>query len=267
MQRTCRASSRSLSTSLRSFIQHYRQQNRPGYSRSRIKFNTIDDVPYFKLRVNTHGGIVSYSTSGPSTPEDTLLNKINIYTAYTVYKGRGAMSLKLIKPTWERISTGSGIRVSREGTVLLEFAQSQGDRVYNWDMKGTFAMNAVECGEILDAAETSTELSFFHDPNKMGSAEGAVTKTMKFSPARDSGYFFSLYVNDKATGATSQYNTAVSRAELRVIQQIIQFAIPRILGFDEMFAGAPEVREGTFSSSQYPTDSLYSSQPGMEPPF
>ena len=206
-----------------------------------------------------------YST-GNSNPEESTINKINVYTAYTVYKGRGAMSLKVIKPTWERISTGSGIRVSREGTVLLEFAQGKGDRVYDWDGKGTFAMNAVECGDILDAAETSTERSFFHDPNKMGSAEGAVTKTMKFSPARDSGYFFSLYVNDKTTGANAQYTTAVSRAELRVIQQIIQFAIPRILGFDEMFAGAPEVREGSFSSNQFPHTS-YSSQPGIEPPF
>lgn len=216
---------------------------------------------------------------------DAEVSKINVYTAYTVYKGRGAMSLKLIKPTWERISTGSGIRVSREGTVLLEFAQSKGERVYDWDNKGTFAMNAVECGDILEAIETSTERSFFHDPNRMGSAQGAVTKTLKFSPARDSGYFFSLYVNDKSVGGvvTSRYDTAVSTAELRVIQQVLQvclyrliddeipssaspcmsmlqFAIPRILGFDEMFAGAPEVKDSTFIATDY-------DPPPPPPPF
>ena len=159
---------------------------------------------------------------------DADVSKINVYTAYTVYKGRGAMSLKLIKPTWERISTGSGIRVSREGTVLLEFAQSKGERVYDWDNKGTFAMNAVECGDILEAIETSTERSFFHDPNRMGAAQGAVTKTLKFSPARDSGYFYSLYVNDKSSGATSRFDTAVSTAELRVIQQVLQVCVVHV---------------------------------------
>ena len=242
---------------LHSMLQKCR--HRQGYSRVKTRFDLMKFLSF-----SSSGGSM-YST-GMSNPDEGMINKINVYTAYTVYKGRGAMSLKVIKPTWERISTGSGIRVSREGTVLLEFAQGKGDRVYDWDGKGTFAMNAVECGEILDAAETATERSFFHDPNKMGSAEGAVTKTMKFSPARDSGYFFSLYVNDKSTGANAQYTTAVSKAELRVIQQIVEFAIPRILGFDEMFAGAPEVREGTFSSSQGSNNS-FSSQPGIGPPF
>ena len=131
------------------------------------------------------------------------------------------MSLKLIKPTWERVSTGAGIRVSREGTMLLEFAQSRGERVFDWENKGTFAINAVECGDILEAIETNSERSFFHDPNKMGAAEGSVTKSLKFSPARDSGYFFSLYVNDKSSGASQRYDTAVSTAELRVIQSVI----------------------------------------------
>jgi hypothetical protein len=37
---------------------------------------------------------------------------------------------------------------------------------------------------------------------------------------------------------------------------ILQFAIPRILGFDEVFAGTPEIREG-----------LPSAPDGMSPPF
>ena len=253
MQQTALSSGRNLHSMLQ------KCPYKTAYLRSNARFDVMKILSF-----SPSGGSM-YST-GVSNSEEPMINKVNVYTAFTVYKGRGAMSLKVIKPTWERISTGSGIRVSREGTVLLEFAQGKGDRVYDWDGKGTFAMNAVECGEILDAAETATERSFFHDPNKMGSAEGAVTKTMKFSPARDSGYFFSLYVNDKSAGANAQYTTAVSKAELRVIQQIIQFAIPRILGFDEMFAGAPEVREGNFSSNQF-TNTSYSSQPQIEPPF
>jgi len=136
------------------------------------------------------------------------------------------MSVKLIKPTWERIAN-TGMRVAREGTLLLEFAASKGDRVYDWERKGTFAMNAVECADILEATESGMpkEKSFFHDPNKMGSGEGSVTKTLKFSPARDTGYFFSLYVNEKSSGASSRYDTAVSTAELRVIQSIMTVGI------------------------------------------
>lgn len=109
--------------------------------------------------------------------------------------------------------------------MLLEFAQSRGERVYDWENKGTFAMSAVECGEILEACKCGEERSFFHDPNKMGMTEGSINKTLKFSPARDSGYFFSLYVNDKAAGGTSRFDTAVSSAELRVIQNLLDVRI------------------------------------------
>lgn len=167
-----------------------------------------------------------------SCPTDHTLTllywKISLFAAYTIYKGRGAMSLKIIKPTWERTPNGNGIRVAREGTMLLEFAQSKGERVYDWENKGTFAMSAVECGEILEACESGEERSFFHDPNKMGMTEGTINKTLKFSPARDSGYFFSLYINDKSTGGTSRFDTAVSSAELRVIQNLLDVRIANI---------------------------------------
>jgi hypothetical protein len=35
------------------------------------------------------------------------------------------------------------------------------------------------------------------------------------------------------------------------ISLMLQFAIPRILGFDEMFAGAPEVKDSTFAATDY----------------
>lgn len=42
----------------------------------------------------------------------------------------------MIKPTWSRVPTGSGINVAREGTVLLEFASAVGERNYDWENKG-----------------------------------------------------------------------------------------------------------------------------------
>jgi len=32
----------------------------------------------------------------------------------------------------------------------------------------------------------------------------------------------------------------------------MQFSIPRLLGFDEVFAGAPEIKETTFTEGDYP---------------
>ena len=130
------------------------------------------------------------------------------------------MSLKLIKPTWERVSSGSGITVARDGTVLLEFANVRGERDYDWESKESFALSAVECADIMLAIENGVDKQFFHDPNKFTSAEGTMTKSLRVSPARDSGYFFSLTVNNKS-GNNQKYDTIVSPAEFRVIRGIM----------------------------------------------
>jgi hypothetical protein len=147
--------------------------------------------------------------------------KMEVYTDYTVYKGKGAMSVKIIKPRWERVPSGSvGLRIARDGTVLLEFAQSRGERQYDWDNKGTIALSAVECGDLLVAVETGIEKTFFHDPNKMASGEGMVTKSFRAVPAREQGYFFSLSINNKMTGQ-AKYDTALTPGELRVVRRLM----------------------------------------------
>ena len=134
------------------------------------------------------------------------------------------MAVKVIKPTWERVATGSGLKIARDGTIFLEFANSRGEREYDWEGKAVFALSAVECGDVLEAVEAGGEKSFFHDPNKMGEGEGAITKTLRVSPARESGYFFSLTVNNKATGG-AKYDTPVSAGELRVIRKIMDVSL------------------------------------------
>lgn len=131
------------------------------------------------------------------------------------------MGLKVIKPTWERVPTGSGLKIARDGTILLEFANARGERDYDWEGKETFALSATECGEVLAAVEAGIEKSFFHDPNKMGSGEGSITKSLRLAPARESGYFFSLSVNNKMAGTQTKFDTIVSPAELRVIRSIM----------------------------------------------
>lgn len=161
-----------------------------------------------------------------------------VYTAYTVYKSKGAVSFKIIKPTWER--TASGIRLSREGTMLLEFATGSGDRSYAWGSKGTFGLSASEIGDMLAAADAGEEWSAFHDPNMGGSGRGAVQKSLKLTPAHQGSWFLSLGVRGTTQGS---YSVALTRGELRVVTTCLEFALPRCLGLDEQFAGPPTVSD------------------------
>lgn len=131
------------------------------------------------------------------------------------------MSLRVIKPTWERVPSGSGISIIRDGTILLEFANARGPRDYDWENKEKFALSAVECAEIMLAVENGAPKDFFHDPNKLGTAEGTLTKSLRINPNQDSSYFFNLSVNNKIAGSQIKYDIVVSPAELRIIRRIM----------------------------------------------
>jgi hypothetical protein len=119
--------------------------------------------------------MLSASAASLETPywDDATKSKVNVYSNFTIYKvgeqwgppetvlclggggsksrlcvgrlllmpdlscfhlqGKAAMSIKVIKPTWEPV--GSGLKISREGTLLLEFAQSVGPQQYDWSRK------------------------------------------------------------------------------------------------------------------------------------
>ena len=72
------------------------------------------------------------------------------------------MSLKLIKPTWEQVA--SGMKISREGTVLLEFANALAAQQYNWTQKEVRHCLGADAGACLalhaflwQASHTSTD--------------------------------------------------------------------------------------------------------------
>ncbi len=67
------------------------------------------------------------------------------FSNYAVYKGKGALCVKIIPPTWV------GSEVKREGVVLFELAPATGAaREYDWTRKLTFSLDVTECGEWLD---------------------------------------------------------------------------------------------------------------------
>ena len=200
-------------------------------------------------------------STGP-TVNDTDLNRVPaVYTAYTVYKSKGAVSFKIIKPTWDRAA--SGIRLSREGTMLLEFATGSGDRSYAWGSKGTFGLSASEIGDFLAAVDANEEWSAFHDPNMGGSSRGTVNKSLKLTPAAQGSWFLSLGVRGGAS--TGSYSVPLTRGELRVITTCLEFALPRCLGLDEQFAGPPTVSDT--QSSNFASGGTSGSGGSMMPPF
>lgn len=135
--------------------------------------------------------------------------------------------MKIIKPTWERVPSGTGIRVARSGVMLLEFASARGEREYDWENKENFALSALECADILEAVENNTEKSFFHDPNKFSTTEGSLTKQLRISPARETGWFFSLSVNHRGASPI-RFDIIVSNGELRLMRSLMDVSAIRL---------------------------------------
>jgi hypothetical protein len=119
--------------------------------------------------------------------------------------------------------------------MLLEFALASGQRVYDWSNKGSFLLDVGECGAILSMDPRvggGAGLEFVHDPNMGGERQGDVTKRLKLAPATDGeNLFVSLQIKDKSTAA-KQYSLPITGAEFCVLRNLIQFSLPRFLGFD-----------------------------------
>lgn len=177
------------------------------------------------------GLLMASSDPAVATPART-------YASYMIYKGKGAVAVKCIPPTFATLSQSRNRVVERQGGLLFEFAPSSARREYDWGKKCTFLLDPTECAAlvVMDHREGA---EFFHDPN-MASPDkaGLVTKKMKWSPSQDGrGAFVSLSVTNKGSGADSSMLTVpVTWAELEVVRSILRFSIPRFLGFHEVWA-------------------------------
>ena len=86
-------------------------------------------------------------------------------SSFHVYNDQGTVSFKPIGPTLTTYKQGPNKVVSREGTLLCEFAPAGlNPKEYDWTKKVSFALNLNECGEVLRLKEGST-IEFNHDPS------------------------------------------------------------------------------------------------------
>jgi len=164
------------------------------------------------------------------------------FAGFKVYKGRGALQVSPIRPSWRQLEEGS-MAIDKPGVIFLEFAPAAGERNYDWSRKMTFAMNATEVGTILETP--SQKLEFFHDPGKGGSGEGSVSKVLRVEPTPDgNGYFFSITMSDKAAASKSSLSIPVSLGEFGVLKSLFNYSLPHLLGFDEVFNCQPQLMSG-----------------------
>jgi hypothetical protein len=74
--------------------------------------------------------------------------------------------------------------------------------------------------------------------------QGKTTKKLSIVPMKDGkGYFFTLTVSDKVENTNDSLSLPVSFAELAVIRSLIDYSIPKLLGFDELFANPSQEQQ------------------------
>ena len=178
------------------------------------------------------------------------------FASFVVYKSKAAVSVKVIPPLFEA-SGPTSRSVTREGGLLLEFANASGQKVYDWARKGTFKLSAVECAELMlmntvIGVTPATPTEFFHDPFMGGTNAGQISKKMKFTLTNDGkGLFVSLNVNEK--GSQSSFSLPLTLAEFHILKRIADYSIPHFLGFDRVLAntnnGNNNVASSTYEST------------------
>ena len=148
------------------------------------------------------------------------------------------MSMLPISPTLNRLASGD-YAVERNGVILLEFANSVGERSYNWAQKKTFALSPTEMGELIAQPAQGQQVQFYHEP--LGGQQGGTGKTFRSDPTKDgNGFFFSL------TDKNDKVLVPVTMGEFVVIRQLMQHAIPYLVAFDMALQAGSD--SGTTSS-------------------
>lgn len=188
----------------------------------------------------------AYQTATEPPPTSAPF-KPRVFADYSIYKGKGALSLKAIKPEWKETATAD-VGINRAGSMFFEFAPSDqsgaqsgfGERRYEWGKKQTFALSPTEMGGFI----VQDNFQMIHDPGKGRQNEGQVLKTLKVQAMPDGGVMLSLTVKDQQQPAANFYvGIPLTTAEYGVIKSLANFIIPRALGFDQIFAADSVAQE------------------------
>ena len=175
------------------------------------------------------------------------------FVDFSIYKSKSALSVKLVKPTFETDHQGRTI-MKRSGGILLEFAPSIGTRKYDWTRKGAFMLSPIEAAELANRLNPSRQsiaqkVEFFHDPGMGGSSQGSVTKSLKMEAMPDGTGGVFLNYNQTKFGEKLNVNIPVSFGEVSALELLIKHLVPRVMGFFEEDSSMTTSSSSTSSST------------------
>ncbi|XP_020212560.1 single-stranded DNA-binding protein WHY2, mitochondrial [Cajanus cajan] len=175
------------------------------------------------------------SSAGISTAANSYAAKgytsDRVFAPYTVYKGKAAFSLSPCLPTFTKLESGSVV-VDRRGTMMMNFMHSIGERKYDWEKRQRFALSATEVGSLITMGPQDS-CEFFHDPSMLSSNAGQVRKSLSIKP-NSNGYFVSLTVVNNLLNTKDQFSVPITAAEFAVMKTACSFALPHIMGWDQI---------------------------------
>lgn len=164
----------------------------------------------------------SYPQQGASSPK--------VFVGYSVYKGKAVLTVEPRAPEFLPLDTGA-FKLSREGSVMLQFAPAAGVRQYDWSRKQVFSLSVTEVGSLISLGPKDS-CEFFHDPFKGKSDEGRVRKVLKVEPLPDgSGHFFNLSVQNKLINMDESIYIPITKAEFAVLVSAFNYLVPYLLGW------------------------------------
>lgn len=183
------------------------------------------------------GGGGGYNNNNNNNSSSSSSSSGRTFVDFSIYKSKSALSVKLVKPTFETDHQGRTI-MKRSGGILLEFAPSIGTRKYDWTRKGSFMLSPIEAAELANRLNPSRQsiaqkVEFFHDPGMGGSSQGSVTKSLKMEAMPDGTGGVFLNYNQTKFGEKLNVNIPVSFGEVSALELLIKHLVPRVMGFFE----------------------------------
>ncbi|OMO51495.1 ssDNA-binding transcriptional regulator [Corchorus capsularis] len=154
-----------------------------------------------------------------------------VFSPFTVYKGKAALSVSPLLPTFSKIDSGA-LKLDRRGAMMLTFWPAVAERKYDWEKRQKFALSPTEVGSLISMGAHDTS-EFYHDPSKLSSNAGQIAKKL-FIKAHDAGdgYMVSLTVTNNIQKSTDRFYVPVTTAEFAVLKTACSFALPHIIGWD-----------------------------------
>ncbi|GJN00941.1 hypothetical protein PR202_ga18168 [Eleusine coracana subsp. coracana] len=173
-----------------------------------------------------------------------------VFTSYSIYKGKAALSFDPRPPQFVPLDSGA-YKVAKEGCVLLQFAPAVATRQYDWSRKQVFSLSVWEIGTLLTLGPTDS-CEFFHDPfkgrslvswimnaliltiilshEKKNSEEGKVRKVLKVEPTPDgNGRFFNLSVQNRLLNIDESIYIPISKGEFAVIVSTLNLSCQDVI--------------------------------------